>query len=102
MTPPDLVLRARIVEALRALELPAGIKSRLRFGELADAVLGIGQFDVVLNDGVHLYNSTHCRHGNEAACDSPEHGSEPGQCGGCGSACRHTYEPIEPIEGIST
>lgn len=94
-TLPDAILRTRIIAALRAVELPSGIRTRIRFGELADAVLSLGAFDVVLADGVHLYNSTHCRHGDQAACDSNADGRRPAQCKSCGSPCRHTYPEDE-------
>ena len=93
---PDVVLRGRILDALREVEISAGIRSRIPYSRFVDAVLGIavpGGFDVVFHDGIHLYSSSHCRHGNSTACDSD--GQQPAQCPGCGAACRHTYVDLQ-------
>lgn len=91
---PDVVLRARILDALRAVDISAGIRSRIPYSQLADAVLDIatpGGFDVVLRDGTHLYHSSHCRHGGDSrTCDD-----SAAQCDGCGAACRHTYVDLQ-------
>lgn len=48
--------------------------------------------DVLLPDGTHLYWSTHCRHGNHAACSATELAPglprQPAQCKTCGAPCR--------------
>lgn len=95
---PDVVLRARIVAALQEIDLAAGIRTRISYGRFADAVLSIGAFDVVFPDGTHLYNSTHCRHGDQAACDSSSNGRRPAECRGCGAACRHTFVELADEE----
>ncbi len=93
---PDVVLRDRILTALRSVEISAGIRSRIPYSQLADAVLSIGMFDVVLHaDGIHLYHSTHCRHGDQNLCDDDSNGRRPAQCKKCGAACRHTYVELQ-------
>jgi hypothetical protein len=47
--------------------------------------------DVVLPDGVHLYWSTHCRHGKHHPCDATvlnDGPRRPAQCKECAAACR--------------
>lgn len=94
--PHDQVLREELIRALRSVDLSAGISSRIPFGVLADAVMGIGQIDVVLNSsGQHLYHSTHCRHGDLELCVDDSNGRRPSQCKACGAPCRHTYQDSE-------
>lgn len=47
--------------------------------------------DVILPNGLHLYWSTHCRHGNHDACRATELAPGvprcPAQCKGCAAPC---------------
>lgn len=100
MNQQDKELRSELIRALRRVDLPAGISSRIPYGVLADAVMQLGQFDVVLHEtGRHLYHSTHCRHGDLELCVDDSDGRRPSQCKACGAACRHTYDDSE---GTST
>jgi hypothetical protein len=96
----DRMLRDELIRALRSVDLPAGIKTRLPYGVLADVVMRMGRIDVVLADGRHLYDSTHCRHGRRDLCVDDSAGRRPAQCKGCAAPCRHTYE--DDSEGTST
>lgn len=48
--------------------------------------------DILFADGTHHYWSTHCRHGDHAACDAVELAPgvprQPSQCKGCHAPCR--------------
>lgn len=87
----DARLRDELIRALRAVPMPAGISARIPYGVLADAVMGMGRIDVVLSTGEHLYDSTHCRHGNPELCADDSNGRRPAQCKSCAAPCRHTY-----------
>lgn len=84
--PPDTVLRQRVIDALRGVGVAAGIASRIPYGALADAVLTVGSFDVVLTDGLHIHRCAPCQHDGPAA-----HRPDGDYCRRCGAACRTVF-----------
>lgn len=78
-----------------------GLPAELDAAEVDGIIWGIKQLrghdnrsdktDVVLASGVHEYWSTHCRHGNHAACKAtelaPGVSRKPAQCKTCSAAC---------------
>jgi hypothetical protein len=101
LLPPDVVLRNRIIVALAAVPLTAGITSRVPYGRLADAVLGIGRFSVMCGDGLHLHQCSDCLHGRP-------HRFPADFCTDCGAGCRATFagtsdqpDPTGPHGGLA-